>query len=121
MNQFWKDVLLFILSPILIFLYGDQHPIGGTNNHSGFDINLKLPSAYNTRHNISEALFNELEELSRIVDISYCVGYSGIKTPFKCLSRCDEFPEFQLVEVIIARIPPPGKRKKASEDAMLTL
>lgn len=49
--------------------------------------------------NISVALFSELEELARIVDISYCVGLTslGITQPFTCLSRCSDFPKFVLV------------------------
>lgn len=40
--------------------------------------------------NITVALFTELEELARIVDIAYCVGMTslGINKPFQCLSRC---------------------------------
>ncbi|EKD17258.1 uncharacterized protein L3040_008903 [Drepanopeziza brunnea f. sp. 'multigermtubi'] len=49
-------------------------------------------------NNISLALFAELEELSRIVDISYCVGTTGIFKPFVCASRCAEFPAFELVD-----------------------
>ena len=48
--------------------------------------------------NISISLFAELEELARIVDISYCVGTTGIAKPFSCASRCDEFPAFELVD-----------------------
>ncbi|KAH8657537.1 Alpha/Beta hydrolase protein [Tricladium varicosporioides] len=48
--------------------------------------------------NISLPLFAELEELSRIVDISYCVGTTGISHPFQCASRCDQFPTFELVD-----------------------
>jgi len=48
--------------------------------------------------NISLQLFAELEELSRIVDISYCVGTTGISKPFQCASRCNEFPDFELVD-----------------------
>ena len=50
---------------------------------------------------ISESLFVELEELARIVDISYCVGITGtgIQKPFQCASRCHEFPDFELVTV----------------------
>jgi len=47
--------------------------------------------------NITLPLFAELEELSRIVDISYCVGTSGISAPFLCASRCTDFPSFELV------------------------
>lgn len=54
------------------------------------------PSASSQDH-ISLEFFNELEELSRIVDIAYCVGVSGIRKPFSCASRCSEFPTFELV------------------------
>lgn len=49
--------------------------------------------------NVSVALFTELEEFARIVDIAYCVGLTslGISKPFQCLSRCSEFPNFELV------------------------
>lgn len=46
---------------------------------------------------ITRELFNSLEELSRIVDISYCVGHTGIWRPFECLSRCDKFQDFELI------------------------
>ncbi|KAK5124048.1 hypothetical protein LTR85_002245 [Meristemomyces frigidus] len=57
-----------------------------------------LPPVNNGR-NISVALFSELEELARIVDISYCVGLTslGITRPFTCLSRCSDFPRFELI------------------------
>ena len=50
---------------------------------------------------VSLQLFAELEELSRIVDISYCVGDLGlgIKKPFSCPSRCKDFENFELVTV----------------------
>lgn len=50
---------------------------------------------------ISVELFAELEELARIVDISYCVGTAGlgIQKPFQCVSRCAEFENFELVTV----------------------
>lgn len=50
---------------------------------------------------ISTQLFIELEELARIVDISYCVGTAGlgIQKPFQCASRCAEFEHFELVTV----------------------
>ena len=46
---------------------------------------------------ISHETFESLEELARIVDISYCVGTTGIQSPFKCLSRCSDFEGFELV------------------------
>ncbi|KAJ5123417.1 hypothetical protein N7448_009514 [Penicillium atrosanguineum] len=51
----------------------------------------------NDTGHISSELFNSLEELSRIVDISYCVSTTGIQEPFQCLSHCAEFPNLELV------------------------
>jgi triacylglycerol lipase len=48
---------------------------------------------------ISRKAFNILEELSRIVDISYCIGNTGVRKPFECLSHCREFPGFELITV----------------------
>lgn len=48
---------------------------------------------------ISEPLFHSLAELARIVDISYCVGNTGIHKPFQCLGRCSEFDGFELIKV----------------------
>ncbi|KAL8767455.1 MAG: hypothetical protein Q9209_006041 [Squamulea sp. 1 TL-2023] len=50
--------------------------------------------------NIAIELFNDLEELSRIVDIAYCVGTAGlgIQKPFLCASRCQDFKNFELVK-----------------------
>ncbi|GFF27941.1 probable feruloyl esterase A [Aspergillus lentulus] len=49
------------------------------------------------RQQISEELFESLEELSRLVDVSYCVGTTKIRKPFNCLSHCSEFQGFELV------------------------
>lgn len=48
---------------------------------------------------ISTELFQDLEELSRVVDISYCVGVTGIWKPFECASRCGDFKGWELVTV----------------------
>ncbi|KAI9693909.1 MAG: hypothetical protein M1822_003180 [Bathelium mastoideum] len=50
-------------------------------------------------HSVSPQLFAELEELARLVDISYCVGLTGtgIQKPFECVSRCGDFNDFELV------------------------
>lgn len=53
---------------------------------------------------ISSNLFAELEELSRIVDISYCVGSTGIQKPFQCASRCQDFDGFDLVTVSVCSV-----------------
>ncbi|KAI1828633.1 Alpha/Beta hydrolase protein [Xylaria intraflava] len=46
---------------------------------------------------ISVDLFASLERTSRLVDISYCVGTTGIRPPFSCVSRCKDFPSLELV------------------------
>lgn len=52
-----------------------------------------------TNRTVSVDLFTELEELARIVDITYCVGLTGlgVSRPFSCLSRCKDFPKFELI------------------------
>lgn len=52
-----------------------------------------------TAQSINPQLFLELEELARIVDISYCVGFTGIHRPFLCAGNCHDFPTFDLIEV----------------------
>lgn len=69
-------------NPIAVQLPLTSFALGGTNDNS----------------NVSIQLFAELEELSRVVDISYCVGSTGISKPFSCASRCSEFPDFELVD-----------------------
>ena len=62
---------------------------------------LLNPSLLSSNTNVTQELFNDLEELSRIVDISYCVGTTGlgITEPFECASRCSDpgFESFELV------------------------
>lgn len=75
----------------------------GLNHVFGNPI-LQVPlsgSLSEANRNISTELFADLEELSRIVDISYCVGATGtgIQKPFLCASRCQDFPHFELVTV----------------------
>ena len=60
-------------------------------------VSSALPAHIITSNNISQSTFESLEELARIVDISYCVGTTGIQKPFKCLSRCSDFEGFELV------------------------
>lgn len=55
------------------------------------------PTLVNSNGPVSAQVFEELEELARIVDISYCVGSTGIQKPFQCYGRCNEFEGFELV------------------------
>ena len=52
-----------------------------------------------TQRTIPRQLFNSLGQLARLVDISYCVGSSGIQKPFKCLSHCADFEDLALITV----------------------
>ena len=47
---------------------------------------------------VSDRFFAHLERLSRLVDITYCVGTTGLWRPFECVSRCKDFPTLELVE-----------------------
>jgi hypothetical protein len=64
---------------------------------------VEHPETHRTPRNraISPELYVELEELARVVDITYCVGAVGlgIQKPFECPSRCGEFENFELVTV----------------------
>jgi pimeloyl-ACP methyl ester carboxylesterase len=46
---------------------------------------------------ITPTFFSSLERLSRLVDIAYCVGTTGVSPPFACASRCRDFPSLHLV------------------------
>ncbi|KAG4266023.1 triacylglycerol lipase [Fusarium proliferatum] len=48
-------------------------------------------------YGISVPLFATLERLSRLVDIAYCIGTTGVRKPFDCVSRCSEFPSLDLI------------------------
>lgn len=65
------------------------------------------PTVLSHTNEIPSELFGSLSELSRLADISYCVGSSGIQPPFQCLKNCDGFKGFELVTV---RIPLPFYR-----------
>ncbi|KAL2757110.1 hypothetical protein ACRALDRAFT_1062717 [Sodiomyces alcalophilus JCM 7366] len=53
-------------------------------------------AASDTPKPVSAALFSSIERLSRLVDITYCVGNTGVWKPFACASRCNEFPTLTL-------------------------
>ena len=48
---------------------------------------------------VSPTVLAALEELARVVDVSYCVGSTGIQKPFECLSHCAELRGFELIAV----------------------
>ncbi|KAH7035062.1 Alpha/Beta hydrolase protein [Microdochium trichocladiopsis] len=49
------------------------------------------------KQGISLPFFASLERLSRLVDIAYCVGSTGLSKPFSCASRCKDFPTLSLI------------------------
>ncbi|RAL08681.1 lipase family protein [Aspergillus homomorphus CBS 101889] len=42
-------------------------------------------------------LFDALNQLARVVDVSYCVGSTGLRRPFECLSHCADLEGFELI------------------------
>ncbi|KAK7418223.1 hypothetical protein QQZ08_011326 [Neonectria magnoliae] len=61
----------------------------------GSDAGIPAPST--AAGPISTALFATLERLARLVDITYCIGTTGVTKPFECASRCGDFPTLSLV------------------------
>ncbi|KID77449.1 uncharacterized protein G6M90_00g097260 [Metarhizium brunneum] len=59
-------------------------------------IDSPSPNNESSPSSISTSLFADLERLSRLVDVSYCIGSTGVHKPFQCLSRCKEFPGLSL-------------------------
>ncbi|CAF9904353.1 MAG: hypothetical protein ALECFALPRED_007526 [Alectoria fallacina] len=90
MSQFLEFALLFLYCSSSL-----SSTLGVPSSQS--PLVEELPST--PKHVIPVELFNDLEELSRIVDISYCVGVTGtgIQKPFTCVSRCQDFHSFELV------------------------
>lgn len=68
-----------------------------THLHTSALATTSSPAKAPSTDGVSVALFSSLERLSRLVDIAYCVGVSGVSHPFSCASRCKEFPTLELV------------------------
>ena len=66
---------------------------------TSFPSSLPQSQSKSFDRSLSKNLFLELEELSRLVAISYCVGDTGIQEPFECLSHCSDFKGFALAKV----------------------
>jgi pimeloyl-ACP methyl ester carboxylesterase len=58
-----------------------------------------LQDADLSTQSISPRFFYSLERLSRLVDIAYCVGTTGVSPPFSCASRCRDFPSLHLFSI----------------------
>lgn len=57
-----------------------------------------IPSGQDLRP-IPEETYNSLDELARVVDVAYCVGSTGLRKPFQCLSHCSDLKGFELITV----------------------
>ncbi|KAL2369330.1 triacylglycerol lipase [Blastomyces gilchristii SLH14081] len=86
-----RSWLIFILSA---FLYSTS--TSALPSHRP-DYNDDTSRSSQKARTVSKELFSSLEELSRIVDITYCVGTTGVYKPFTCAGRCHEFEGFELV------------------------
>lgn len=59
---------------------------------------LLSPEAHKN-HGIPQALFDDFNDLAKIVDITNCLQTpEGISYPFQCNSFCREFPELKLLK-----------------------
>ncbi|KAI0482886.1 alpha/beta-hydrolase [Xylariaceae sp. FL0804] len=81
----WAIITLLIL-PWLPFAFATASPVL-----------VQHPLRPQGSDGISVGLFAALERLSRLVDITYCVGTTGISRPFSCISRCKDFPALELI------------------------
>lgn len=80
---------------VSLLLCLSQHETGA----SALDIGLRQQPVRHAAlqpNSVSVRLFAELERLARLVDISYCIGTTGVSKPFNCASRCSEFPTLSL-------------------------
>ncbi|KAL2857718.1 Alpha/Beta hydrolase protein [Aspergillus pseudoustus] len=85
------DTLLFVLLTILIQLcYPSDARVLPAEV-------VSAPTDNFPEKRVSLEVFGSLEELARIVDISYCIGTTGVQKPFQCLSHCRELKGFELV------------------------
>lgn len=81
--------LIWVL-PLILSIVGLA--LGEAQHHLVID---SAPTQVTSRQ-ISTPLFATLERLARLVDITYCVGTTGVSRPFECVSRCNEFPTLSL-------------------------
>ncbi|KAI2629837.1 alpha/beta-hydrolase [Hypoxylon sp. NC1633] len=88
MLSMMRTLSLLLSYPAVAFAVGppleNQHPLQTQAD--------AIPSDH-----VSPSLFASFERLSRLVDITYCVGTTGIAPPFSCASRCKDFPSLDLV------------------------
>lgn len=79
----------------------EQHPLttlsGHARDNDGGPYAHDIPSPpHQQGDGVSLPFFASLERMARLVDITYCVGTTGVSKPFSCVSRCKDFPSMQL-------------------------
>jgi hypothetical protein len=81
-------------SPPSLEVQQQQHLSSQRQNHERL-----LPGSGSTSGGggVSPTFFASLERTARLVDITYCVGTTGISPPFSCASRCKDFPSLHLI------------------------
>ncbi|KAI1764745.1 alpha/beta-hydrolase [Hypoxylon sp. FL1150] len=79
-----------VLLSCLVAPFARGSPLEGQNPITAHD-------DVSTADHVSNRLFASLERFSRLVDITYCVGTTGIAPPFSCASRCKDFPTLNLI------------------------
>ncbi|KAK8139677.1 hypothetical protein PG984_000800 [Apiospora sp. TS-2023a] len=83
---------------LLTFSHAIAAAISGSPQAENEQKPLRVAETDTAASGISVRLFAHLERLSRLVDIAYCVGTTGLTRPFECASRCKDFPTLDLVE-----------------------
>ncbi|KAL2808677.1 Alpha/Beta hydrolase protein [Aspergillus granulosus] len=89
--------MALILNPFLFVLLAVLAQLCNPSNARVLPSEVKAPVDSAPERRISPDLFESLEELARIVDISYCIGTTGVQKPFQCLSHCRELKGFELI------------------------
>ncbi|KAL2864564.1 lipase family protein [Aspergillus lucknowensis] len=86
-----------ILNPLFCLLIAVLTLLCRPLNAPVVPLEVVTPEGNSSERRISPDLFDSLQELAHVVDVSYCIGTTGIRKPFQCLSHCNELKGFELV------------------------
>lgn len=84
--------ILHLVTTLVTALFSDAETISFQRPLSSRPDSDDEPSVLSVSH----GFFSDIERLARLVDITYCVGTSGVYQPFSCASRCKDFPNLHL-------------------------
>ncbi|KAK3355032.1 Alpha/Beta hydrolase protein [Neurospora tetraspora] len=74
-----------------------QHPLASLHDYAAdTDGGAHTGTPPAQKGGVSLQFFASLERMARLVDITYCVGTTGVSKPFSCVSRCKDFPSLRL-------------------------